>query len=362
MIVRRASFAFLSTGLLLGLAWGCAASDDPGNTLPASGGSTSLVDSGNPDLVLMPGGGRQNSGRLRQNPLCDPREDAACVPDSPISCRDYVPPAPPPSDEPSSGGAAASAQAGAKGESGAGGDSAVPTDSSRAGDGGESGTGGEGGAAGAAGASGPNTGTTPKYGCHVQRIPTAPTAAFSRCSLAGPGAENAPCLTSSDCQAGLGCIGDQNAGSCQRFCCQDANDCAQGTYCAERPLRDAITNASTEGAANISLVVPVCVHAENCDLGAPYPCPKGSECACKSGTACVVVRPDGTTTCAVPGTGTVGQACPCAWGHVCSAATGQCLKLCYTRDSGTCGDGRCQSAAELPDGWGVCIGAALDGG
>ncbi len=129
-------------------------------------------------------------------------------------------------------------------------------------------------------------------------------------------------------------------------------------------MRDATINALAKGAstARASLLIPVCVHAENCDLSAPYPCPRGSECACKSGTACLVVRSDGTTTCAVPGTGKVGEACPCAWGHVCSAATNQCLELCYTRDSGTCGDGKCQAASELPDGWGVCVGVTPGGG
>ena len=186
----------------------------------------------------------------------------------------------------------------------------------------------------------------------------------SSCALAGLGGENAPCLTANDCRPGLGCVGDQNAGLCQRYCCQDADDCEPGTYCAERPMRDAVVNEIPKGAstARVSLLIPVCAHAENCDLGAPYPCPKGSQCACAPGTACLVVRSDGTTTCAVPGTGKVGEACPCAWGHVCSAASNQCLELCNTRDGQSCGDGKCQAASELPAGWGVCVGVTLGGG
>ena len=206
--------------------------------------------------------------------------------------------------------------------------------------------------------------TSPIYGCQVQRTEADPNVPFSRCALAGPGGENAPCLTSSDCQAGLGCVIDPIVGSsCLKYCCQDANDCERGSYCAERPMRDAISNGTSKSAIDRTpLPIPVCVPAENCDLSAPYPCVKGRACACQSGTACMVVRPDGTTTCTTPGTGKVGDTCPCAWGHICSAATDTCLKLCNTRDDSPCGDGKCQSASQLPDGWGVCIGAAPNGG
>ena len=122
-------------------------------------------------------------------------------------------------------------------------------------------------------------------------------------------------------------------------------------------MRDAIVNGQAKGSGDTSTapMIPVCVAAVNCDLAEMYPC-KGKQCACTDGTACLVVRSDGTTTCAVPGSGKAGDTCPCAWGFVCSAATNQCLELCYTRSTATCGNGRCQSASELPDGWGVCIG------
>ncbi|MET0795648.1 MAG: hypothetical protein ABW061_29290, partial [Polyangiaceae bacterium] len=225
------------------------------------------------------------------------------------------------------------------------------------------------GAAGASGASGEGGGAgaapvdAAKYGCQVQRIADAPSTVTSECGIVGPGGANAPCLTSGDCQAGFGCVGDQNAGLCQAYCCESADNCTQGKYCAERSLRDAVINALPTGSTDVSsrLLIPVCVPAENCDLGAPFPCTEGTQCACKSGTACLVVRSDGTTTCAVPGAGKVGDACPCAWGHVCSAATNQCLQLCYTRGPASCGNGKCQSASELPDGWGVCVGATPTG-
>jgi hypothetical protein len=215
---------------------------------------------------------------------------------------------------------------------------------------------GDGGAS--QGASGTTPGPKATFGCQVQRSTDAQQAVISQCAVVGPGGSNAPCLTSSDCQAGFGCVGDQNSGLCQRYCCQDADACGTDTYCAERPLRDAVTNAVSSAAAS-PLMIPVCVPAENCDLGAPYPCTAGTQCACKAGTACLVVREDGTTTCAVPGKGKAGEACPCAWDHVCSAAAhNQCVKLCPTSGIANCDNGgKCQSAADLPEGWGVCVGA-----
>src|SRR6478735_1377206 len=362
MTFRRAFFAASSTAILLGLAWGCAAADNSGEPSSAGGGSNGDVDAGNEASVIMPGSGDQDAGQLGLNPLCGIKH--SCVPDSTISCRSFTPP----NEEAGAGSdAAVSGQAGANGEGGSGGDSAGPLERSGAGEGGASGAAGASGASGAAGdagsagAAGSVAVTSPQYACQVQRTPGEPDVPFSSCVLAGLGGEDAPCLTSDDCQASLGCVGDQSAGKCQRYCCQDADDCEAGTYCAERPLRDATINRAS-GSSTKPLLVPVCVHAENCDLSAPYPCPKGGDCGCPTGKACLVVRSDGTTTCAVPGTGKLGDSCPCAWGYVCSAASNECLELCYTRGSGTCGEGRCQSASQLPDGWGVCVGVAPNGG
>jgi hypothetical protein len=368
MTFRRVFFAAFSTALLLGLAWGCAAADNSGDPARSVGGNNGMaVEPGN-DASIMLDSGAQDSGKLRLNPLClDPRVDSNCVPDSPMSCGVFTPPAMSSEDASTSSDAAAGGQAGTNSEGGTGGDNAGQLAASgQSGAGGDAavdaaGAGGAAGAAGAAGASSVGPATAPKYGCQVQRAESEPRVPFSRCALAGSGGENAPCLTATDCQAGLGCVGDQNKGSCQKYCCQDADDCEPGTYCAPRPMRDAIINASGPSDKN-TLMIPVCVHAENCDLSAPYPCPKGRECACPSGSACLVVRSDGTTTCAVPGPGKVGDSCPCAWGHVCSAATNKCLRLCYTRDSSDCGDGKCQAASELPDGWGVCVGGTASGG
>jgi hypothetical protein len=102
--------------------------------------------------------------------------------------------------------------------------------------------------------------------------------------------------------------------------------------------------------------VPVCVPAVECSLAEDYPC-SGNACKCPSDTACMVVSDEGKTSCVVPGDGRAGQACPCQWGHVCSKATNECVKLCQTAAPGDdCGSDRCQATPVLPAGWGVCVG------
>jgi hypothetical protein len=375
MTYRRVLLAGFCSALLLGMAWGCAAADDSGTSLSGGGGDKGIPDSGNDEKVLTADGSSTDAdGAIVLNRLCG--KHPTCVPDfPPNTCESFSPPAVPNDDASPGADASESSQAGASGEGGASGAGAV----SGSAEGGTSGAENEAGASGAqpaAGASaggasgeGGGAGASPvdsaTYGCQVQRTADDPKLVTSQCAVVGPGGDNAPCLTSADCKAGFGCVGDQNSGKCQAYCCESADNCKQGKYCADRALRDAVINALPKGSSDISktLSIPVCVPAENCDLGAPYPCTTGTQCACEAGTACLVVRSDGTTTCAVPGAGKVGDPCPCAWGHVCSAATNQCLQLCYTPSAPSCGDGgRCQSASELPDGWGVCVGATPSGG
>jgi hypothetical protein len=199
--------------------------------------------------------------------------------------------------------------------------------------------------------------------CQVRRSRTGRAAS---CGLAGTGSAGKPCVTSADCAPGLACVGDSKAALCRSYCCRGseggdgsddagASSCNEGDYCAERPLRDDADSAAP-------LRVPVCVPAERCRLDDPYPCPEGVVCNCPAGTACTVVRNDGTTGCVEPGSGTLGQACarerPCAAGLFCSALTSKCVKLCSTIPSPTppCGGGYCQSGSGLPKDWGVCVG------
>ena len=133
-------------------------------------------------------------------------------------------------------------------------------------------------------------------------------------------------------------------------------------YCGRRSLVD--------GSQKSTLIVPVCVPADKCTLGDPYPC-TGTSCKCPSGTACTVtVVPGdggnsvrGTTYCAVPGPGRANEACtsanPCAAGYFCSESRHVCLKMCSTDTVGAsaCAPGRCQHAEGFPENWGVCVGA-----
>lgn len=352
MAARRALTAAFYSALLLGVAWGCSAVDNSSRDGSSGSGGNGNPDAGADVSIVNPDGpASEDGGGLGLNVLCG--KAPHCVPDDPTACAGYSPPVQEPSFSGQAGAGAASSEGGAGGEAGAPASSAPVVGA--AGEGGAVGAAGEGGAAGQAGSA---SAPAPTFGCQVARAPGKSKAVISECLVAGQGGVNAPCLTASDCQVGFGCVGDQSAGLCQQYCCAGADNCKQGTYCAERPLRDATTNTLIKGSPDTSsqLTIPVCVPAENCDLGAAYPCTEGTQCACGAGTACLVVRSDGTTTCAVPGAGKVGDACPCAWGHVCSAATNRCLELCYTRGAASCGKGQCQSATELPDGWGVCVG------
>lgn len=251
----------------------------------------------------------------------------------------------------------AEAAGGAGGEGGLFGDGGAGGGASGAnGDGGQGGqapgSDGEGGTSGDAGA--PGTGgspPSPSYGasCQVSVVDRQPRA---QCAPAGPGRENAPCFSNSDCGPGLACVQEGAAARCSPYCCGGDSVCKKGSYCAERPLA---------GHGEMGPVVPVCVPADDCNLADPFPCDDAGACSCGEGKACLVVRPDGTTTCAKPGNGKAGDACPCAWGYVCSQATETCVRLCETaRAVDYCGNSRCQASAELPLGWGVCLSPEAD--
>jgi hypothetical protein len=348
------------------LGYGCSASTDGSFGQVGSGGGGGIGEAGVDELHLGTTGAEQElDGASLLNPLCGVGAQGVkpCTPDDALACDDYVPPSVS-SGGGGGGGGMSPNPPGAVGPAGAGGEGGASS-SPNTGDGGfgagiNGSLAGDGGAAGQSMTGAAGSGVTPAsfFGCQVQRTGDTREPVVSKCGVVGLGGSNAPCLTSSDCQAGFGCVGDQTAGLCQRYCCSDATTCDTDTYCAERPLRDAVTNAPSGVAAN-PLLIPVCVPAENCDLSTPYPCTAGTQCACKAGTACLVVRNDGTTTCAVPGKGKAGDPCPCAWDHVCSVTAKQCLKLCPTSGASGCDStGKCQSVGGLPDGWGVCIGAS----
>lgn len=302
------------------VALSCASIDEGSASGDAScvGIGCQTVDAGKDQFtadVAVPDGAVDGGLPPIQNPLCG----EGCSPDAVDDCASFVPPA---ADAGDGGGAA---------------DAGAP----------------EAGPYPEAGVS--EGGPSNAYGCFVQVGPTGPVAA---CALSGSGNSGAPCVSAQDCAAGFACVGDGSAAQCRRYCCaQDPKqqECDSGSYCAERTLRDET--------GPTALKVPVCVQADNCELDEPYPCPSNKKCTCKDGMACAVVQSDGTTSCIVPGSGLAGDACPCAPGHVCAKATNACLKLCKTQ-AGTseCGSGKCQGASYLPDGFGVCVLTAPDGG
>lgn len=345
-----AAFALGFFAIALGAS--CSAQEDSGGGGGSGfGGSGGCVgcggDPGDGSALDVPQADSGGSGGAGGVSACGIGE---CQPDDALSCKDYVPAAG--AGGASTGGSAGTSQgAGTGGAAGAGGAAGT-----------SAGAGGLGGAAGAAGADasfkGVPPGETPVFACHIRR--ESATGLVRRCEPAGGRETGEPCTSSGDCLPGLGCVGEENLGRCRPFCCDTETSCAEDSFCALRPLRD---DASTELG---QLSVPVCAPADNCSLGEPYPCDHtdpNAGCVCKEGTACTVVRADGTTSCVPPGAGTAGQACPCAAGHICSQASGLCVKICKLGAANSeCGTGRCQAPAKFPEGYGVCVSSDPDAG
>ena len=204
-----------------------------------------------------------------------------------------------------------------------------------------------------------------KVGCFVHPVDSTRVA---QCELAGSGVAGDPCLKMADCAPGYACVGSsggdsgsQAGGVCRHYCCSSDDPCASDTFCAGRALLDPNVPADQE--------VPVCIPKTSCELDGPYPCDaSANECKCTDGTACTVVRADGTTGCLPPGTGVTdepctcatGGVCACAPGYVCSYGTQTCRQLCKTGGE-PCSVGICQSSPALPAGFGICT-LAVDAG
>ena len=345
---------FLSFGWVI--AGGCSSGgDSPANGSSGASGGTVGGTQGDPMLVQTGGalnGDAGSSGQL--NPLCGVGVGTGtCEPDDDSACRTYVPPATTNAGGNGSGGetiGGAAGQAGAGAAINGGAPAGGESSAGMSGGGVSSGVGGEGGMAGDGGQPNTNPPDLAKYSCQVARQNNQ----LSRqCVLAGSGKANAPCFSAADCAPSLACVTDGNAGRCLPYCCNASSECGPATYCAERPLRKALSDTSNAEPPH----VPVCVPADGCSLEEQFPCPAGTECRCQGKTACMVVRHDGTTTCLEPGAGQQGEACPCAWNNVCSSVTNKCVKICRTDPSkNDCGDQKCQASSELPPNFGVCVG------
>lgn len=353
----RTSRLFAGSALFLSFGWvlagGCSADSaggartNPGSGTSGTGGGTQ----GNPTKVT-PDASSIDGGPLNDlNALCGVGMGAGtCMPDDGTSCNTYMPPLP---NSGGAGGENATGGAGAgAGGAGAGGEGGANAEAGAGATGGAGGGAGasRGGAGGEAGGGVDEPGGLAPYSCQVTRQSTV---LQRQCVPAGVGKVNAPCFSAGDCAPGLACVTENEAGRCLPYCCDQNSTCTSGTFCAERPLREAEADTSNAEPPR----VPVCVPADACSLEDQFPCPSGSDCRCKGDTACMVVRDDGTTTCMKPGAGKQGEACPCAWNHVCSSVTSQCIQICRTDPSkNDCGTQKCQASSELPQNFGVCVG------
>ena len=350
---------FAVSALFLSFAWvlagGCSSSESPagpggghGNTGGTIGGTQ-----GDPTIVKPDASGIDGAVMNDLNPLCGGPDVRTCLPDDASACRGYKPPV--------IGAGGANGGDGAGGAAGMSGAPAAQGGASGGAAGAEASAGGaanaSGGAADASGGAGGEGGSPVEsppglapYGCQVVRQNNRVS---RQCVVAGTGIENAPCFSAADCAPSFACVTTGDAGRCLPYCCDQNSTCTSGTYCAEQPLRKGSADAGTTDTQR----VPVCVPADACSLDEQFPCPVGSECRCKGDTACIIVRDDGTTTCLKPGAGLQGDVCPCAWNHVCSSVTHQCIKICHTDPTkNDCGAQKCQASSELPQNFGVCVG------
>jgi hypothetical protein len=158
------------------------------------------------------------------------------------------------------------------------------------------------------------------------------------CAETGQGEAGAPCLTASNCGAGMGCVG--TPGTCRAYCCGDVEACAAGTYCALRDL-------ASQEVVNVSNPpqIPVCELADHCTLFEPCQNPE---------LTCSVVRQDGATSCVPKGNGQSGEACPCKAGFMCNTALNECQQLCSVNGDECPVGSYCQSSTNLPQDFGIC--------
>lgn len=195
---------------------------------------------------------------------------------------------------------------------------------------------------------------SPALGCTIVDDDGTPVSA---CAPVGVKLDGEVCNASSECASGLGCVlaadlgdtnegGPQAVGQCKPYCCGDLEaGCPDAsTFCALRPAFDA---AAKQAGETEPLSVPVCVPTKPCTL-------LGGDC--DVGETCTIVREStGTTSCVPVGDGTTCQPCPCAADHICSYATGTCLKLCDTSLQNCPGtNALCQGG--MIASVGVCIG------
>lgn len=161
-------------------------------------------------------------------------------------------------------------------------------------------------------------------------------APMALCDMSGIGTLGATCASYRDCASGYAC----QAGTCQKYCCElgSSAGCPAGAMCSI-----ALTDPTTMMPTGAGL----CRTAANCEIFGT---------GCPAGNACYLSGNDGTTDCAMAGTGTTGAACmytnDCAAGYSCLGGAGgasTCRKLCDTVDMDPgCGAGETCSSLGIP--------------
>lgn len=163
----------------------------------------------------------------------------------------------------------------------------------------------------------------------------------SACAPVGEATADMPCLDSSDCAPGLGCVAP---GVCRQYCCGSLDACAGDTFCAPRPM-----STGDVPRYQTAPFIPVCVKVADCVLLDDTTCPADQ--------TCTVVKSDGTVSCTTPGEGTAGESCQCAAGHVCKPEIDTCFKLCRLDRPDDCPSAHtCQGGVSMyPSGFGICV-------
>jgi len=336
------------------------------------------VDGGTPDTPIgfpPPDATAQDVAPPR-NPLCG---ISGCLPDNPTACG-----APPPPDSGTPGDivdqdAGASADANADGgapvtgsdasdasSDGGGSDASISSDGSMSSDASLSSDSVPGGRDASAEPSVETRADADAASTDEPKPPSPPQSCYvhpsgdsviAECAAVGARGVGDACDDSRDCGFSLACVELDGQPTCRRFSCAVPADCAAQTYYQLEPLRVA-------GVTLKNVQVPVCVPTTPCELLAP----DAGTCQ-KDGRVCAVVGTHGDTTCVVPGTGKLGDACDdpmnaCGEGLVCSKLKNQCLQICHvSMGSMECPGGTCQGGnRSLPDGFGICVGSTVDGG
>ena len=177
----------------------------------------------------------------------------------------------------------------------------------------------------------------------------------AQCSLAGTGLAGDSCASDASCSAGHLCVQDntveidsssESVGRCRRVCCSGVDACDASEACIGRKQ------------ANWGGSVPVCEPIRNCQLSSSVSCANSQfgceQQECGLGDTCSVVSEMGETSCIPAGQGRNNDACPCQAGYFCSASSNSCVPMCeLSKDE--CGDGKCQSVSNFPEGWGLCV-------